>query len=108
MKRISLHLISLFIFSFSAMAQSQYIQQAKGPTNTNYDTSSNSAPTTQKEAEIKEVSTLSCNDIVEIIKESECANLVRSILKGAHITSGLAWQSLVVLVKDKETNKLRR
>lgn len=53
----------------------------------------------------KKAKHLSCAEVVEIVKQSDCAGLVRPMLEGAHVTVGLAWQNLVVNVKESDTNR---
>lgn len=54
----------------------------------------------------KHTGDLSCGEVVDIVKESGCADLVRPMIEGAHIITGLAWQSLVVNVREEDSNRL--
>lgn len=45
---------------------------------------------------------LSCAEVIEVVKHSDCAELVKPLLDGSYITVGLALRSLAVTIKDNE------
>ena len=53
----------------------------------------------------KKATHLSCAEVVDIVKQSDCAGLVRPMLEGASVTVGLALQNLVVNVKESNSNR---
>lgn len=47
---------------------------------------------------------LSCAEIIDVVKQSDCAELVRPLIEGSYITAGLALRSLTVTIKDNSNN----
>jgi hypothetical protein len=43
---------------------------------------------------------LSCAEVIDVVKHSDCAELVKPLIEGASITVGLALRSLSVTIKD--------
>ncbi len=48
---------------------------------------------------------LSCAEVIDVVKRSDCAELVRPLIDGASITTGLALRSLNVTIKDNRSSK---
>ncbi|MEH6448210.1 MAG: hypothetical protein V7765_06030 [Oleispira sp.] len=43
---------------------------------------------------------LSCEEVIDVVKHSDCAELVKPLMEGSYITAGLALRSLSVTIKD--------
>lgn len=48
---------------------------------------------------------LSCAEIIDVVKHSDCAELVRPLIDGSYITAGIALRSLDITIKDNRSNK---
>jgi hypothetical protein len=47
---------------------------------------------------------LSCDEVIDVVKNSDCAELVKPLMEGSYITAGLALRSLSVMIKDKRND----
>lgn len=47
---------------------------------------------------------LSCAEVIDVVKHSDCAELVQPLIEGSYITVGLALRSLSVTIKDKRSD----
>lgn len=48
---------------------------------------------------------LSCAEVIDVVKHSECAELIRPLIDGAYITAGVALRSLDVTIKDTRSDR---
>jgi hypothetical protein len=46
---------------------------------------------------------LSCDEVIDVVKNSDCAELVKPLIEGSYITAGLALRSLSVTITDNSS-----